>query len=143
MEVYTLEKDMKIICVTAKSFPYDIKKAFHSLIGMLPSIEGRTFMGISYQTKSGEILYKAAVLELFRGESKRYNCEPYTIRKGEYISETLKNWRKDESSIGITFKKLADSRADTTFPCVEWYKGQDVMCMIRIDSAIPKLKNSR
>lgn len=136
MEIFILKKDMRIFCVTAKFFPYDIKEAFGSLINMLPSIENRTFFGISYQTNSGEMIYKAAVLESFNGESKSYNCEPFTIPKGEYIVETLKDWRKDEASIGITFKKLADSRLDTTFPCVEWYKGHDVMCMVRIDQSI-------
>ena len=127
---------MKIFCVTAKSFPYDIKGAFGSLISKLPSIEDRTFFGVSYQTMSGEMIYKAAVLESFNGESEQYACESFTIQKGEYITETLKNWRQDEESIGTTFKKLADARPDTTFPCVEWYQGQDVMCMVRIDKSV-------
>ena len=132
---------MKIFCVTAKSFPYDIKGAFGSLINKLPSIEGRTFFGVSCQTRKGEMIYKAAVLEMFDGETERYDCEPFTIRKGSYISETIKKWRQDETSIGTTFKRLANARRDTTFPCIEWYQGEDVVCMVRIDENTQTIEN--
>jgi len=124
---------MKIFCVTAKSFPYEIKQAFGSLINLLPSIENRTFFGIAYQNEQGEMIYKAAVLESFDGEAEKIGCEKFTIERGEYLSETLKNWKKDESLIGLTFKKFADSKYNATFPCVEWYQGDDVMCMVRLE----------
>jgi hypothetical protein len=76
------------------------------------------------------------VLESFEGEAEQYQCDTFIIKKGEYLVETLKNWKKNEASIGITFKKMADSRKDTIFPCVEWYQGDDVMCMVRIESQI-------
>jgi hypothetical protein len=133
MEIYNLEEDMKIFCVAAKSFPYEIKQAFGTLINMLPTIEDRTFFGIAYQNNEGEMIYKAAVLELFDGEGEELGCEHFTIRKGEYLSERLKNWKTDEGMIGMTFRKLANSNYDTTFPCVEWYQGADVTCMVRLE----------
>jgi hypothetical protein len=133
MKVYTLNRDMKIFCVTAESFPYQIKQAFSSLISLLPSIEDRTFFGISYQSTEGDMIYKAAVLESFEGEAEKLGCEKFTIEKGEYLTETLKHWKKDESMIGVTFRKLAESKYNTIFPCVEWYKGNDVMCMVKLD----------
>src|SRR5688572_4938246 len=107
MEVYSLKNDMKVFCVRAESFPNDIKKAFEALINLLPTIEGRIFFGISYQKKNREMIYNAAVLESFEGEAKQYKCETFVIEKGEYLAEMLKDWKKDEASIGRTFCKLA------------------------------------
>jgi hypothetical protein len=135
MEEYYLKGDMKVVCVQAKSFPNDIKKAFSQLISLLPTIEGRTFFGVSYQARNRDMIYNAAVLEAFDGEAMRYGCEVYVIKKGKYLAETLKDWKKREGSIGATFKKMAEARVDTTFPCIEWYKGDDVVCMVKINSA--------
>ena len=126
---------MEIFCITAKSFPYEIKQAFGLLISLLPSIEDRTFFGIAYQSKEGDMIYKAAVLESFKGEAEKLGCEKFTIEKGEYLTETLKDWKKDESRIGLTFRKFAESTYNATFPCVEWYKGDDVMCMVKLDQS--------
>lgn len=123
---------MKIACVTAKSFPYEIKQAFGSLINRLSGLEGRTFFGVSYQDKEGAMIYKAAVLEAFEGEAEQLGCEKFTIEKGDYLTETLKDWKKDEAMIGLTFRKFSDSTYHATFPCVEWYQGDDVMCMVKL-----------
>ena len=133
MEVFTLKQDMKVFCVQAESFPNDIGKAFGTLIKKLPTTEGRIFFGISEQAKNHDMIYKAAVLESFEGEGKKYGCETYVIKKGDYFSELLREWKKDERSIGLTFRKMADARQDTMFPCVEWYQGEDVLCMVRIE----------
>ena len=127
---------MKIFCVTAKSFPYEIKQAFGALVNLLPTTEGRTFFGIAYQNNEGDMIYKAAVLESFEGEGKKLGCDEFTIEKGKYLAETLKDWKKDESMIGITFRKFAESNYNSTFPCVEWYQGDDVMCMVKLDKTI-------
>ncbi|HEU5292086.1 MAG TPA: hypothetical protein VFU05_15655 [Cyclobacteriaceae bacterium] len=140
MEVYKLKQDMKVFCVQAKSFPNDIGKAFGTLINLLPTTEGRTFFGVSYQAKNHDMIYNAAVLEAFEGEGKKYGCETFTIKKGEYLAEMLKGWKKDETSIGQTFKKMSDVRTDTVFPCVEWYQGEDVLCMVRIDKKLSTKK---
>jgi hypothetical protein len=135
MGIYELEQDMKVFCIQAKSFPNDIGKAFGDLISLLPTVEGRTFFGVSYQDKHHNMVYHAAVLESYEGEGADYRCETYVIQKGEYLSELLKGWKKNETSIGLTFKKMSEVRSDTVFPCVEWYQGEDVFCMIRIDNS--------
>src|SRR5690349_19240389 len=136
MGIYELEKDLKVFCVRAKSFPNDIGKAFGKLIELLPSTEGRTFFGVSYQDNNHDMVYNAAVLETFEGEGKKYGCETFTIKKGEYLAEMLKGWKKDERSIGLTFKKMSEARTDTVFPCIEWYQGEDVLCMVRIEKTL-------
>ncbi len=73
---------MEIFCITAKSFPFEIKQAFGSLINRLPGTEGRTFFGIAFQDKTGDMIYKAAVLESFEGEAEKLGCENSLLRKG-------------------------------------------------------------
>src|SRR6478752_6506240 len=109
MEIYTLKKDMEIFCVTARSFPYEIKQAFGALINLLSSIEGRTFFGVAFEDENGDMIYKAAVLESFEGEAEKLGCEKFIIEKGDYLTETIKDWKKDESQIGLTFKKFSES----------------------------------
>ena len=132
MNVLELKNDIRVFCVPAKSFPNEIKDAFGTLINMLPTIEGRTFFGISYQGKNSKMIYNAAVLESFEGEGKKYGCNSFVIKKGKYLTEMLKDWKKDEASIGLTFRRMSEEREDTMFPCVEWYQGEDVVCMVRI-----------
>jgi hypothetical protein len=143
MEVYKLEQDMRVFCVRARSFPNDIGKAFEALISLLPTVKDRTFFGVSYETKNHDMVYNAAVLEAFEGEGNYYGCETYTIKKGEYVAELLKGWKKNEGSIGLTFRKMSEVRTDTMFPCVEWYQGEDVLCMVRIDKALTKGKKTK
>lgn len=143
MEVFKLEKDINVFCVQAKSFPHEIGKAFGVLINSLPTIEGRTFFGISYQDKNRGMIYNAAVLESYEGEGEHYGFNTYIIKKGEYFSQMLKDWKKDETSIGQTFKKMSELRTDTVFPCIEWYQGDDVLCMVRIDHTLKEESTNR
>ncbi len=136
MKNYFLNDDIKIFCVTAKSFPEGIMEAFTTLEKMLPTINGRIFYGISYKNKDGSIGYKAAVAESFEGEGEKYNCETFIITRGEYLTETIMNWRNNIPAIGSAFQMLlSDPRLDNSFPCVEWYKSDvEVMCMVRINA---------
>jgi len=133
MRRFALEKQMNTFCVKAHSFPYEIKQAFGELIGKLSSTEGRTFFGISYVDKSGEIIYKAAVLASFNDEGERLGCETFIIPKGDYLTITIKNWKMDELQIGSAFRQLTETKFDFNFPCVEWYQGNDVMCMVKLE----------
>ena len=143
MKIFTIEKEMNIFCVRAKSFPYEIKQAFSTLVSLLPTPEGRTFFGIAYQDEEGMMVYKAAVLESFKGEAEKLGCEKFRIEKGDYLTETLRNWKKDETMIGTTFKKISESNYPTTFPCVEWYRGNNVMCMVKLlERSKSKTKNT-
>jgi|SRR6185437_2255365 len=136
MEQYYLPNDLKTFYVTASSFPHGVKAAFDKLQNMLPAIADQAFFGISYmEAGTNNIIYKAAVLESFDGEAEKYGCETFVIKRGEYLTQTIKDWMKEMGSIGPTFNVLlADPRMDRTFPCVEWYKGNDVMCMVKINT---------
>ena len=132
MEKYILTDDLRVFGVQVESFPNGIGEAFDSLIKMLPGGFNRSFYGISYM-KDGAMVYIAAAEEKDKGEAQKYNCERYTVEKGEYLTETLKDWRKKTDCIGDMFHRMMrDSHVDKTKPCVEWYKNDDEMlCMVR------------
>lgn len=92
----------------------------------------RSYYGISEMTEKG-FSYKAAAEEKYEGEAEKYTCEKYIISKGEYLSVTLKDWRKKVDSIKETFQELCQNNGvDKTKPCVEWYKNDDEMlCMVK------------
>jgi predicted transcriptional regulator YdeE len=137
MENYSLQQDVKVYCTTAKSFPDGIQEAFITLEKML-SKEGRTFYGISHGSKDGTIIYKAAVSESFEGEAEKYGFEQYIIKKGEYATETIFDWRNKLASIGPVFQKLlANPHLDKTSACVEWYKSDmEMMCMVKLNKTL-------
>ena len=132
---YFIDRDIKVLCITASSFPAGVQMAHKKLYSLFPVTERRTFYGISSPDKSGNIIYKAAADELNEGEATQFNLETFTIRKGNYISEVLKDWRKDEMSVGKTFKKLlSDQRIDKKGYCLEIYLNEnDMRCLVPLD----------
>jgi hypothetical protein len=137
VELKNLKSDIKVFYITAASFPDSVLAAHKKLHSILPSDDGRKFFGISYSNGKGGIIYKAAVEESFPGEAEKYGLETFIIKKGEYICETLIDWRKDESLIGRTFKKLlSDSRIDRNGYCLEIYlNNTDMECMVKLDAS--------
>jgi hypothetical protein len=136
-EKYFIDKDIKVACVKASSFPMGIGEAYHKLGATLPASEQRKFYGISYADKGGSIIYRAAANELHEGEAEEFGLETFTIKRGEYISEFLEDWKKDETQIGKTFQKLLrDPKIDRKQGyCLEIYPNEkDVRCMVLLDS---------
>jgi hypothetical protein len=134
-EVFTLDKEIKILCVTAASFPDGIMEAFEILTKKISSAEGRNYYGISWMDKNGNIIYKAAASELENGEAEKFDCRSFTIREGAYISEVVTDFMKNISVVSETFMKLLkDPRVDKNGYCVEIYLDQkDVRCMVTLD----------
>lgn len=132
---YFIDKDINVLCITASSFPEGVQMAHKKLHSLFPARERRTFYGISYPDKSGNIIYKAAADQLSEGEATQFNLETFTIRKGNYASEVLKDWSKDEVSVGITFRKLlSDQRIDKKGYCLEIYLNEnDMRCLVPLD----------
>jgi predicted transcriptional regulator YdeE len=110
--------------------------AYQKLHALLPSTKGRKFYGISYADEKGAIIYKAAVEESYGGEAEKFGCDRFTIPKGKYISELLTDWKKDESIVGKTFKKLlAHPKLDKNGFCLEIYLNEnDMRCLVGIGS---------
>jgi len=134
MNIYNIKSDIKVLCITADSFPEGIGASHQKLHSLLPKTNGRNFFGISRPNRDGVIIYKAAVEESYTGEAEKYGCETFVIKKGNYISETLVDWRKDEAIVGMTFQKLLrDPRIDKNGYCLEIYSGEtEMMCLVGI-----------
>ena len=135
MEIQNLRDEIKVFYVKAASFPDGIPETHQKLRSLLPSEAGRKFFGISHGAQDDSIIYMAATEESYPGEAKKYGCETFIIKKGDYLSEALVNWKGNPSKIGKTFQKmLTDPRIDKNGYCVEKYLNEtDVVCMVKLD----------
>ncbi len=132
MEKYLIDRDIKLFYVTATSFPQGVDAAFQQLLGFLPTPNKRILYAISFPNEKGEIVYKAAVEELYEAEGEQNGCETFVIKKGTYWSELLIDWRKDETIIGKTFQKLlTHPNLNNQGYCLEIYLNEnDVRCLV-------------
>ena len=134
METIQLNKDIRVLCAEADSFPDGVMEAWQKLHSLYPPVSGRHYYGLSRGNKNGGIDYMAAVEESFPGEAPKPGCKAFIIPNGEYISETLKDWKKNMTMIGTTFQKLLkDPRMDLNGFCLEeYFNDNDVRCMVKM-----------
>lgn len=134
METFTLEKDIKVIYNTAKSFPEGILEAHEKLHSLVSFSTDRKYFGLSRPENGGAIVYKAAAEELAEGEAVKAHLDTMIIKKGNYISMTIHNYMKDVPAIGKAFEELlTHPDIDPDGYCVEWYlSDKDVKCMVRL-----------
>lgn len=134
METILIEKDIKVIYITAKSFPEGIQEAHDRLHAMIPFSKERRYFGLS-RPEMGVIVYKAAAEELKKDKEENFNCESFIIEKGTYRSITILNYKNDPLRISKAFEELISySDIDPNGYCVEWYQGdEDLHCMVRIN----------
>jgi len=132
---FSIDRDITVICVTASSFPDGVQSAHQKLRAAVPASSSRKFYGISYSDKNGNIVYKAAAEQMHPGEAQKLGMETFVIRKGDYISQVLTDWRRNEMEVGKTFKKLlADPRIDKNGYCLEIYLNEtDMRCLVPLD----------
>ena len=136
MEEVTLKEDIKVLYVTAKSFPGGIREATDELHRIVPFSTHRRYFGVSRPENGGEIVYRAASEELEKGEAERLSCETLILKKGKYVGLTVHNFRKDIMAIGKAFEKLLEQpNLDPLGYCVEWYAtdNESVTCMVRLN----------
>ena len=134
METTILSEDIKVYCITAKSFPDGIKEAHEKLHSLITFVPGRKYLGISYPDEKGNIIYKAAANELTEGELSSHGLEKFIVKKGDYLTIPINDYMKNIPQIGNAFQKLiADKRIDPNGVCVEWYfSDKDMKCMVRM-----------
>ena len=138
MKPYYLNSDIKVLCITASSFPDGIVAAFEKLNSLIRSPEPRRIFGISYGDGNKNITYKAAAEENSADEAARLGCERFTIKKGEYISQYIEDFMKNIPAMGQVFQKMCkDQRIDSNGYCIEMYlnNNKDVLCMVKLDPA--------
>jgi len=132
MEEYILNEDIKVMYITAESFPNGVLAAHQKLHTLFPADKNRKYFGISRPNEKSLIIYKAAVEEITDGEAEKNGLETFTIKKGMFISELIPDFMKDVSAVGKTFEKLLDHpNLDPNGYCLEMYINEtDVRCMV-------------
>lgn len=136
MEEITLNEDIKVLYVTAKSFPQGIQEATDKLHKIVPFSANRNYFGVSRPENGGAIVYRAATEEKENGEAEKLNCDTLVLKKGKYVCLTVNDFRKDKMSIGRAFEELLKQpNLDPQGYCVEWYATDKelVKCMIRLN----------
>lgn len=133
MEEMTLDNDIKVLYVTASSFPEGIMASRTKLDKLVPFLKDRRYFGIS-RPKNGTIVYKAAAEEINQEEAEKSGCDTLVLRKGKYVCLTIGDFMKDIQSIERSFRKLLSHPGlDPNGYCIEWYlNDKDVKCMIRL-----------
>jgi hypothetical protein len=134
METITFDKDIKIMYITASSFPDGVLAAHQKLHSLIPFSTDRKYFGISRPENGDAIVYKAAAEELESGEAEKLNCETMVLKKGNYLSITINDYMRDISAMGKTFGLLTSQPGiDPQGYCVELYiSDKDLKCMIRL-----------
>jgi predicted transcriptional regulator YdeE len=135
MEEYIIPKNINTVYIQATSFPNGVKSAHERLHTKVPDGEGRRFFGISYPNEKGEIIYKAAAEELHPGEAGTFGLETFTIRKGKYISEDLKDWCRQEGKIKEIFEKLLKHPdiVKDGYCLEEYFNDGDIRLMVTVE----------
>ncbi|QIL38709.1 transcriptional regulator [Pedobacter sp. HDW13] len=134
METYIIEEDIKVLCITASSFPDGVLAAHQQLHALFPPNKQRMYFGISRPDATRKVIYKAAVTEMAEEAGKNPDLEYFTIKKGDYISELIPDFMEDVSQVGKTFEKLLNEpNIDPNGYCLEMYLNEtDVRCMVGI-----------
>ena len=140
MQETTVHKDIKVLYVTATTFPEGIQAAMDKLRQTVPWTGDRTLLGISRPENGGAIVYRAGTEEREEGEADRLKCGTLILRKGKYVSHTINDPFEDLSRIGKAFEELLDHpKIDPKGYCVERYAKDitSVECMVRLDQVQP------
>lgn len=133
MEKYKLNNDINVFGFEVKTFPAGIGEAFDSLVKKIPEGLGRDYFGITFRNSEDKVVYLATAIEKEDGEAEKYHYDRYTIKKGDYATERVLDWRKKTDSIKYVFEKLFKSAKGAVGPCVEWYKDEsEMLCMVRL-----------
>ncbi|GGB17667.1 transcriptional regulator [Puia dinghuensis] len=133
MEPFHLDNDIRLCCVSAKSFPDGVMAAFQQLMNIFPDQQGkRRLFGISWPDGHGGMVYKAAVNETYTGEAEALGLETYLLKKGEYLSLLVHNFMSDIPSIGKAFGQLVEAPGvhPYTVGVEEYINTADVRCMV-------------
>jgi uncharacterized protein YndB with AHSA1/START domain len=133
-EIFTVNEDIRVFCVTASSFPEGVLEAYKKLHSFVPFSKDRRYFGISRPNEKGTIIYKAAAEEINEGEAEKLKCETMSIQRGKYVSLIIKDYIKDVQQIGKVFQQLlAYPDIDPEGYCIEWYlNDNDVNCMVKL-----------
>jgi len=131
MKIYHQQHDQQVFGRLVRTFPNGIGDAFDALMKTIGD-DKRSYYGISKMDDKGAVSYWAAAEQKAPGEAEKYQCEQFLIPAGEYLSETVPDWKNNLLCIKDVFHEMMkDPAADTTRACIEWYyKEDEMLCMM-------------
>jgi hypothetical protein len=133
MKKSSLKTDINVVIVQADVYPMGVEAAFNTLHAKVPVSKNRQNYGISHGNTEGGISYWAAAQILPNDPVETWGLETYTIKKGAYLSENLKDYKNNLAAMGPIFQKLLhDPRLHPEGYCLEIYSENDVKCMVRL-----------
>lgn len=135
IKTFVLKEDIIAFCKKATSFPDGVLAAHQQLHQHVLASNKRNYFGISYLNFKKEIIYKAAVDELFNGELKHLELEQVIIKNGTYAYINVLNFKEKIHEIELAFKILIKhALLDPNGFCLEWYaaNNKDCKCMVRL-----------
>jgi hypothetical protein len=132
MQKHRQPESLRLLYVTADNFPEGIGTAFEKLESLIDDVHNRTFWGLSKPQK-GQMVYRAGIAEAYPGEAEKLGCAVYILPAGTYLTQTVTHFRQNLPAIGTAFQQLLSAPdLDEAAWCVEWYKGCDVLCMVKM-----------
>ncbi len=132
MKEQKIPADIPLLCAKATSFPDGILAAFRLIEDTDPEFCKRKFHGLSRGNQSGGIVYWACV-EKRSPDETLHGLENRIIKKGTYACREVRDFKKNTSLIGETFRELLKHpRLDPESYCVEIYDESAVKCMVRL-----------
>jgi len=122
-----LPADITVFYVQAESFREGIPGAFEKLEKIPGGLKGRHVYGITLCT-GDDLIYRACILENFKGEGEQYRMPVYTIPKGKYLYAALTNWQNNIDQVPILFEAFMDQpNVKKQSICLEDYVSPDEM----------------
>jgi len=130
---YIFDKEIKLYCKKADSFPAGIKPAFKHVHSLVDPIPFRKQFGISRRNQQGNLDYWAGNTELLNGEFKGKGLEVLYIPEGNYKYISIRGYMDDISQIEKAFTTLLDEVDTEQAPLgVEYYiNEEEVWCMVK------------
>lgn len=140
MEIYHIPHNIKVFGNVVEGFPAGVGEAFHNLIQKIPAGNERVYYGISWCI-GNDITYIAAAEQKSEDEPATYNCDSYTIEKGDYICIGVDDWQSKVSCIKDYFSEIMkDEKANNKSPAIEIYKNdKQLLCLVAIKRSLETL----
>lgn len=136
MVIFTLDRDIKLLSVTAPSFADGIMQAHAWLHQRVPFSADRNYFGLSRPENNGPIVSRAATEPRLPDEAARYHGGTRLLKKGKYIFHKTTAFSRDPGVVGKIFHDLlATPGLDRQGYGVESYSSDldTLTCMIRLE----------
>jgi hypothetical protein len=130
----SIQDDIQVYCLKARSFPDGVSAVYDRLHTEYPPEGGRSYFGISRPVPDGAITYMAAVKLSDTDGTPSSDYVPFTVLKGRYVAIDISNYMANLPAIGAAFAEMI--REPDVAPdgyCLEVYLSPtELTCMVKL-----------